>query len=73
MLNIRDLIDDAKDYEMLPELRWPNGVHWPYCAFHWVTKRGFHNREKYRQRYVCGSVALALCRTPCNPSCHCAA
>ena len=55
MLNIRDLIDDAKCYEMLRDLRWPEGVHCPHCGFHWVTKRGFHSREKHRQRYVCQS------------------
>lgn len=55
MLNIRDLIDDAKCYEMLRELRWSDGVHCPHCGFHWVTKRGFHNQEKHRQRYSCKS------------------
>ena len=55
MLNIQDLIDDTKCYEMLRELRWPQGVHCPHCGFHWVTKRGFHNQQKHRQRYQCKS------------------
>lgn len=55
MLNIQDLIDDAKCYQMLRELRWPDGVHCPHCGFHWATKRGRHNREQQRQRYKCQS------------------
>jgi transposase-like protein len=55
MLNIRDLIDEAKCYEMVRELRWPQGVHCPHCGFHWVIKRGFHNRARHRQRYICKS------------------
>ena len=55
MLNIQDLIDDTKCYQMLRELRWPDGVRCPHCGFHWVTKRGHHNREQQRQRYKCQS------------------
>lgn len=55
MLNIRDLIDEAKCYEMIRELRWPQGVHCPHCGFHWVIKRGFHNQARHRQRYICKS------------------
>ncbi len=53
MLNILNLIDDAKCYEMVRNLRWPNGVHCAHCDHFWVKKRGFHNSSKHRQRYVC--------------------
>lgn len=53
VLKIQELIDDAKCYETLRTLRWPDGVHCPHCGFHWVTKRGFHTKQPARQRYCC--------------------
>lgn len=53
MLNILNLIDEAKCYEMVRNLRWPNGVHCAHCDHFWVKKRGFHNSSQYRQCYVC--------------------
>lgn len=55
MLNILNLIDDAKCYEMARELRWPDGVRCAHCNHFRVTKRGFHNKSKHRQRYECKS------------------
>lgn len=53
MLNILNLIDDAKCYEMVRQLRWPEGVRCAHCDHFWVKKRGFHNNSNYRQRYYC--------------------
>lgn len=53
MLSIQDLIDDAKCYETVRDLRWPEGVRCPHCDNTLVNKRGFHNTEKHRQRYTC--------------------
>ena len=53
MLNILNLIDEAKCYEMVRHLRWPDGVHCVHCGHFWVKKRGFHNQSKHRQRYQC--------------------
>lgn len=53
MLNILNLIDEAKCYEMVRTLRWPNGIHCPHCDHVWVKKRGFHNTSPHRQRYEC--------------------
>ena len=53
MINIRDLIDEQKCYEVLRQLRWPKGVACVHCGFHWVTKQGFHDHQPYRQRYLC--------------------
>jgi len=55
MLKIQELIDDAKCYETIRELRWPAGVQCPHCGFHWTTKRGFHTNQPARQRYQCQS------------------
>ena len=53
MLNIQRLIDEAKCYEVVRELRWAEGVHCPHCGSAEITKRGFDERQTHRQRYVC--------------------
>ena len=53
MLNIQQLIDDAKCYEVVRNLRWSTGVKCPDCQASGVTKRGFHNQQVDRQRYEC--------------------
>lgn len=53
MFNIQDLIDEAKCYEEVRKLRWPEGVRCVKCRSAQVTKRGFHNRHPHRQRYHC--------------------
>ena len=51
MLNIINLIDEAKCYEMVREFRWADGIKCVHCNHGWVKKRGFHNRSKHQQRY----------------------
>jgi len=53
MINIQHLIDDAKCFAVVRELRWPDGVRCPKCASGKVTKRGFHTQQAHRQRYEC--------------------
>lgn len=53
LIHIQNLIDDAKCYQVVREVRWPHGVHCPSCGSAQVTKRGFHNRYPDRQRYEC--------------------
>jgi len=53
MINIQHLIDDAKCYEAIRELRWPEGIKCPKCGTNQVNKRGFHNTQAHRQRYQC--------------------
>jgi hypothetical protein len=43
MLNIQHLINDAKCYEAVRELRWPNGVQCPDCQASDIRKCGFHS------------------------------
>ena len=40
MVNIQDLIDDAKCYETVRAMRWPEGVTCPYCSSPSVIKNG---------------------------------
>jgi transposase-like protein len=53
MINIQQLIDDAKCYETVRELRWPDGVRCPHCHAREVIKRGHDERQAHRQRYAC--------------------
>jgi transposase-like protein len=53
MFAIQNLIDDAKCYQQVRQLRWPDRVVCPQCESTLVNKRGFHNKQPYRQRYQC--------------------
>lgn len=55
MLNIQHLIDDAKCFEVVRELRWPDGVRCPECSSSAINKRSFHTHQAHRQRYECRS------------------
>lgn len=50
---IHRLIDDAKCYEMVRELRWSECVCCPHCEGQQVVKNGHDTTEPYRQRYRC--------------------
>jgi len=52
-LNSQALIDEAKCYGVVRELRWPDGVKCPHCGSEEIKKRGFHNQQADRQRYEC--------------------
>jgi transposase-like protein len=52
-LNIQQLIDDAKCYGVVRDLRWPEGVRCPKCGSAEITKRGFHHQQAHRQRDEC--------------------
>ncbi|MGE5374420.1 MAG: transposase, partial [Bacteroidota bacterium] len=39
MINLQHLIDDAKCYAVVRELRWPDGVRCPGCGSGKVKKR----------------------------------
>lgn len=53
MVNIRDLIDNAKCYETVRAMRWPEGVTCPHCSSTSVIKDGRDDTEPQRQRYLC--------------------
>ena len=55
MINIQQLIDDAKCYENVREMRWPEGVRCPHCSSSEISKRGHDERQVHRQRYACKS------------------
>jgi len=53
MLNIQNLIDDAKCFETVRELRWGDGILCPHCHSDLIVKRGFDDTQPHRQRYRC--------------------
>ena len=53
MVNIQDLFDDAKCYQAIREMRWPDGVTCPQCSSDSVLKNGRDDTEPHRQRYEC--------------------
>ncbi len=53
MLNIQALIDDAKCFETVRSLRWPDGVRCPDCDSAEVIKKGRDERQLARRRYQC--------------------
>jgi transposase-like protein len=55
MIHMQSLIDDAKCFETVRDLRWPNSVHGPTCASSEVTKPGRDETQPERQRYLCKS------------------
>jgi transposase-like protein len=55
MIHIQSLIDDAKCFDTVRDLRWPDGVKCPNCASPEVTKQGRDETQPERQRYLCKS------------------
>jgi transposase-like protein len=53
MINIRDLIDDAKCYQTVREIRWPDQILCPHCSSESVIKDGRDDTQSHRQRYLC--------------------
>ena len=53
LIQIQALIDDARCFEMVRTLRWPEGVRCSFCSSPWVNKRGRDDTQIHRQRYEC--------------------
>lgn len=53
IIAIGNLIDDAKCYQMVRDLRWPDGTKCPHCESDHVVKNGRDTPEVERQRSLC--------------------
>lgn len=53
MIQIQRLMDEAKCYESVRDMRWPGGVRCPHCNSEQISKRGHDERQSARQRYEC--------------------
>jgi transposase-like protein len=52
-LNLTHLIDDAKCYETVRQMRWKEQACCPKCSSPVVIKRGKDETQPHRQRYQC--------------------
>lgn len=52
-INIQNLIDDARCYEPIRDLRWPEKTFCPHCRTDNVIRRGKDETELHKQRYEC--------------------
>src|SRR5712691_5439219 len=53
MINIKNLIDEAKCYETVRQIRWSAAIRCPHCDSEEINKRGLDEKEIHRQRYEC--------------------
>lgn len=53
MINLQNLLDDAKCYETVRQLRWPGGVRCPRCDAAAITKQGRDTTQPARRKYRC--------------------
>ena len=53
LIKLTTLLDEAKCYEVIRQLRWPDGVVCLHCRGTGVVRNGHDNRERHRQRYLC--------------------
>ena len=52
-INLSTLIDDAKCYQIVRQMRWSTGVRCPQCNSGEVVKNGRDETQSERQRYCC--------------------
>jgi transposase-like protein len=55
VINILGIVDDARCYEVVRGLRWPDGVRCPHCDSAHVVKQGRDDTQPERRRYECRS------------------
>ena len=59
MVNIQDLFDDAKCFQTVRDMRWPDGVACPFCNSASVVKNGRDDTQPDRQRYTIRTQSLS--------------
>lgn len=58
IINISALLDDNKCFELVRQLRWPQGVFCIKCGCEHVVRNGCDDTQLYRQRYLCKGCGL---------------
>jgi transposase-like protein len=53
LVNLPSLVDEAKCFDTVRRLRWPEGVRCPQCHREKVARHGHDDRPRERQRYRC--------------------
>lgn len=54
-INLLNLMDESKCYELLRDIRWSDGVCCPHCSTNSVIKNGHDENQLNKQRYQCKS------------------
>ena len=57
LVNLSGLLDDAKCFALVRQLRWPEGVRCPGCSSDTVIRDGCDDTQPHRQRYRCKACA----------------
>ena len=52
-MKLYDLLDNAKCYEQIRQIRWPDGIKCPRCGSTDITRQGKDDSQPDRQRYFC--------------------
>jgi transposase-like protein len=55
MINLQSLMDDAKCFATVRDMRWPDGARCPHGDSPEITKQGRDDTQPERQRYPCKS------------------
>src|SRR5277367_5356916 len=58
LVNLATLIDDARCYDFVRQLRWPQGVCCPACSATTMIRHGHDETQRYRQRYLCKACGV---------------
>jgi len=53
ILTITSLLNEERCYAEIRNLRWPSGVTCPHCESDNIIKKGHHDKQVVRQRYLC--------------------
>jgi transposase-like protein len=53
VVNILGIVEDAKCYEVVRSLRWPEGVRCPHCDSAHIVKQGRDEAQPERRRHAC--------------------
>lgn len=53
LISIRQLIDPQRCFEVVRQLRWPDGVCCPHCGSDQINRNGHDESQPHRQRYLC--------------------
>ena len=57
LVNLSGLLDDAKCFALVRQLRWPEAVRCPGCGNDAVIRDGCDDTQPHRQRYRCKACA----------------
>ena len=60
MVHIQALIDDARCFDTVRSLRWPDGISCPDCDSAEVIKKGRDDTQPERQRYQCHAMPITV-------------